>query len=274
MTAILSRGMMSWTSPWCTFLRNIYLYFLSSPRTKMAQVVEIVPRGRQGPPRPASSIARLLTAWRRKGPGQHLPHYWLFLSEYSGLSTSWDFPRTCILKSCWHLINTSTKIKPFLRNRESKQYSCMVGSVIGIWLIAVIRIIFCYKTSYSLSDLTVYVSHTMTVLCYMKTLWHGKDLHEESSGDRWIPLAKPSNVNRWYFLLIASINLWTDSRVTGALNSLSRPSDARKIIIIGLDNGLSPGRRQAIIWTNAGMLLIWHLGTKFSETLIRNQIFS
>ena len=25
-----------------------------------------------------------------------------------------------------------------------------------------------------------------------------------------------------------------------------------KLIIIGLDNGLSPDRRQAIIWTNAG----------------------
>ena len=30
---------------------------------------------------------------------------------------------------------------------------------------------------------------------------------------------------------------------------------------IGSDNGLSPGRRQAIIWTTAGLLLIWTLGT-------------
>ena len=29
-----------------------------------------------------------------------------------------------------------------------------------------------------------------------------------------------------------------------------------KLNIIGSDNGLSPGRRQAIIWTNAGILLI------------------
>ena len=28
------------------------------------------------------------------------------------------------------------------------------------------------------------------------------------------------------------------------------------LTIIGLDNGLSPGRRQAIIWTSAGVLLI------------------
>ena len=40
------------------------------------------------------------------------------------------------------------------------------------------------------------------------------------------------------------------------------------LIIIGSDNGLSPGRRQAIIWTNAGILLIGPLGTNFSEILI------
>ena len=40
------------------------------------------------------------------------------------------------------------------------------------------------------------------------------------------------------------------------------------------DNGLSPGRRQAIIWTNAGILLIGPLGTNFSEILIEIQTFS
>ena len=41
-----------------------------------------------------------------------------------------------------------------------------------------------------------------------------------------------------------------------------------KLTIIGSDNGLSPGRRQAIIWTNAGILLTGPLGTNFSEILI------
>ena len=36
---------------------------------------------------------------------------------------------------------------------------------------------------------------------------------------------------------------------------------------IGSVNGLSPGRRQVIIWTNAGILLIRTLGTNFSEIL-------
>ena len=38
-------------------------------------------------------------------------------------------------------------------------------------------------------------------------------------------------------------------------------------LTIGSDNGLAPGRHQAIIWTtgNAGILLIGPLGTNFSE---------
>ena len=40
------------------------------------------------------------------------------------------------------------------------------------------------------------------------------------------------------------------------------------LTITGSDNGLSPGRCQAIIWTNAGIFLIGHLGTNFSENLI------
>ena len=44
--------------------------------------------------------------------------------------------------------------------------------------------------------------------------------------------------------------------------------------IIGSDNGLSVGRRQAIIWTNAGILLIGPLGTNFSEIFIEIFTFS
>ena len=40
-----------------------------------------------------------------------------------------------------------------------------------------------------------------------------------------------------------------------------------KLSILGSDNGLTPGRRQAIIWTNAGIVLIGPLGTNFSEIL-------
>ena len=47
-----------------------------------------------------------------------------------------------------------------------------------------------------------------------------------------------------------------------------------KLTIIGSDNGLSPGQRQSILWTNAGILLIGPLGTNFSEISIGIQTFS
>ena len=46
------------------------------------------------------------------------------------------------------------------------------------------------------------------------------------------------------------------------------------LTIISYDNGLSPERRQAIIWTNAGILLIGPLVTNFSEILIEIHTFS
>ena len=46
-----------------------------------------------------------------------------------------------------------------------------------------------------------------------------------------------------------------------------------KQTIIGLDNGLSPGWRQAIIWTNVGILSIGTLGTNFNDNYWNSNIF-
>ena len=46
-----------------------------------------------------------------------------------------------------------------------------------------------------------------------------------------------------------------------------------KLTIIGSDNGLSPGRRQAVIRTNAGILLIWPIGIHFSEISVEIHTF-
>ena len=45
------------------------------------------------------------------------------------------------------------------------------------------------------------------------------------------------------------------------------------LTIIGSDNGLSPGQRQAIIWNNAGILLIGPSGTNISGILIKIHTF-
>ena len=49
---------------------------------------------------------------------------------------------------------------------------------------------------------------------------------------------------------------------------------ASKLTTIGSDNGLSPGRRQAMIWNNAVILLIGPLGTNFTGIVIEIHTFS
>ena len=47
-----------------------------------------------------------------------------------------------------------------------------------------------------------------------------------------------------------------------------------KLTVTGSYNGLSPGWHQAIVWTNAGIVLIRTLGTNVSEILIKIHTFS
>ena len=75
----------------------------------------------------------------------------------------------------------------------------------------------------------------------------------------------------------STLYLLNSTLIYFCINSL-RPSDQHiwvsELTIIGSDNGLSPGWRQAIIWNNAGLLLIEPLGTYFSEISIGIQTFS
>ena len=69
---------------------------------------------------------------------------------------------------------------------------------------------------------------------------------------------------------------WSALTYTDALTHWGRVTHicVGKLINIGSDNGLSPVRHQAIIWNNAGILLIGPLGTNVSEILIEIQTLS
>ena len=82
----------------------------------------------------------------------------------------------------------------------------------------------------------------------------------------------------WIKRLKVLNKMWLQIFSTG-LNLLTRWGRVTHICIgnltiIGPDNGLSPGGRQAIIWTNAGILSIGPLGTNFSEILAEIITFS
>ena len=76
----------------------------------------------------------------------------------------------------------------------------------------------------------------------------------------------------WYIFVVQSLNI---SLVILQVNfqelthwGLVTHICVDNLTTIGSDNGLSPDRRQAIIWTNAGILSIERLGTNFSEIII------
>ena len=87
-------------------------------------------------------------------------------------------------------------------------------------------------------------------------------------GDSLLPAAITGSVTyiRWYHVLSGTNMLTHWGRVTHIC--VSKPT------IIGSYNGLSPSRRQAIIWTNGGILLIRNRGTNFSEILSEIYTFS
>ena len=61
--------------------------------------------------------------------------------------------------------------------------------------------------------------------------------------------------------------IWT---ISGSSKLIEAEWCLNKLNIIDSDNGLSPDRRQAIIWTNAGTLLTEILGTHVSEMISDN----
>ena len=79
---------------------------------------------------------------------------------------------------------------------------------------------------------------------------------------RQCPVGKKSALVHWYIYAAAGLNVlihW--GRVTHICVS--------KLAINGSDDDLSPGRRQAIIWTNAEILLIGPLGTTWQIAVRR-----
>ena len=89
----------------------------------------------------------------------------------------------------------------------------------------------------------------------------GKEISEV-----WIERSKVFN-KMWLKMFSTGLNLLTHwGRVTHICFG--------NLTIIGSDIGLSPGRRQAIIWTNAGILLIGPLGTYFGEIFAEIITFS
>ena len=121
--------------------------------------------------------------------------------------------------------------------------------------------------------------------CHQSISCHGID-HRYSINRLVASIRKNMNhlcclsVAKWWKMQIYIYFSQKNSALTWlmSINSL-RPSDTyrhqqTKASTRPSGNGLSPFQHQAIIWTNAGILLVGPLGTNFSEFLIGIQQFS
>ena len=79
-----------------------------------------------------------------------------------------------------------------------------------------------------------------------------------------------------HFLKYDSRRIWILATRRDSLTRRGRVTHiwVSKLTIIGSDNGLPPGRRQAIIRNNTGILLIGPIGTNLCEILIEIHTFS
>ena len=112
---------------------------------------------------------------------------------------------------------------------------------------------------------------------YLKfKIFHSTKCLLKMSSRKWRPFCFALNVLSWviYHSLASELTaVATEAGMTDDISHWGRVTHicVSKLTIIGSDNGLSPDRRQAIIWTNAGLLLTGPLRKYFSENLIKIQ---
>ena len=112
--------------------------------------------------------------------------------------------------------------------------------------------------------------HSLVVVSFIIIRHRGQDKMVDVLHVTWFS-------NMTTVLVFSQIPLKFVSKILGATSSyfgscthsnyaiLTHWGRVSKLTIIGSDNGLSPGRRQANIWTNDRILLIGTSGTNFSE---------
>ena len=183
---------------------------------------------------------------------------------------------------------------------ENKNVSIFVLNVIccGIWdtcSVRFVRLFNCHRTKPNVIVLwlqlssgivpaqliSIMMSLHWNALCITRPLWG------ESPVTGGLTTQRASNAKVWCFFVVCmskmlskqSSCLWFEMPGCSFWHNLAHWGRVThicvsKLTIIGSDTGLSPGRRQAIIWTNAGILLIRPLGTNFSQILSEIHAFS
>ena len=182
-------------------------------------------------------------------------------------------------KMCFHLIITwQRKSEKLLQLWTISVINC--GYVIRFWPAGYSRLIqmdnqkFLFASLFMDLCITVWYHYNTVDIPQSTCNWYGRSPWFQGSGQDCRLLCHEFNwalvQDRSEFNFIVSENTQPGLTHWGRVTHIC----VSKLTIIGSDNGLSPGRRQAIIWTNAGKLLIRTLGTNFSEIIGEIHSFS
>ena len=98
--------------------------------------------------------------------------------------------------------------------------------------------------------------HTLDCCCHFRTII----LLQQIAIEKWKCVSSALSIERIQQRSVSLLTLW--GRVTHICVS--------KQTIVGSENGLSPGRGQVIIWTCAGLLVIWTFGNKLQWNFNKN----
>ena len=136
--------------------------------------------------------------------------------------------------------------------------------IIKWWMIKVLKTSYFCATSFEINHWTV------DLHCFTKVLFKPEGIRRSLNAAMQCCLAKIQCI----LVILQSLVRLALVIYQFLLTHWGQPTHicVSKFTIIGSDNGLSTRRRQAPIWTNVGILLIWPLGTNFDEILIVNHV--
>ena len=158
------------------------------------------------------------------------------------------------------------QIQHVLENWTMMWHLCWKNIVVSLHILQIFISLSCYPPFLTHQDLNrkanIWQMTYLKALSWKKTIVLWFKFHE--SLFLWVHLTiSKHRFGSWYVTEQVSTH-W--GRVTHIC--------VNKLTIIGSDNGLSPGRRQAIIWTNDGILLIRTFRTHISEIVSEIHTFS
>ena len=165
---------------------------------------------------------------------------------------------------CFGPLNIATKyitsccLWPFSKydqNNNLKFFQRFKNAIYNIWIYLIaLEFVRCLRCTENLWTLFTYILY---IYIYILYITHTSDTRLSLSflSSNWV------------------LSVWPKFGTVNSLRRVTHICDS-KLTMIGSDNGLSPDRRQVIIWTITGILLIRTSRTNFSEILSEMNTFS